>query len=495
MTRTERPQPVRLGPRPADHGGVSEQHDVADLTLAPWQWRVAPYVSPVDWRSGGPAPALPGRAHGPRGLRLAGPNLIGSALMLVANMASGILTARLLGPHGRGLVSSTTTLMLVFSTLGLLGLRDATIFMQARHRRPDPEILGTSLRLALLLSLPVTVLTAAAGYGIFHDQGHHAQLVAVFAAVFCPVVMMQMVTTALVTGRQHYRLLAVLLAGPSVVYTCAVVGLRIADAVTVGHVVAAFGGAYIPFLALSAGWLCRESGLTRLSAPLAGELMRYGIRSQGGSMSSVTTIGMDVTIMPLFVTATAIGWYSVSTSVASTISGLFAALGSVVLSAAAARGSLDIVVRATRSVLAAATLAAIGLAATAWFLIRLIYGAAYDESYVLMLLLLPGIVAWAANYSVIAGLQSIGRPGRASIAQAYGAAVTVVGLFVLLPTIGAAGASITSTVAYVTALLASAHQLRVAGGVRLWAGVFDGRAFVSDVQGMLASMRRGAQRR
>lgn len=467
---------------------MSEQREVAGLALAPW--RVAPYVSPVDWSTAGAAPpSLPTRAAGPRGLRLAGPNLVGSAVMLVASLGSGVLTARLLGPHGRGLLSSSTTLLMLFSTLGLLGLRDATIFVQARNRHPAGEILGASVRLALVLSLPVTAVAGLVGYGIFHDQGHHAQLVALLAAAFCPVLMLQNVTTAMMAGRQHYRALAVQLTGPAVAYTAAVVALRLADAVSTGHVVAAFGAAYVPFVLFSLVALAREGGFAGLRPRLAGELMRYGIRSQGGAMSSVATTGLDMTIMPLFVAAAAIGRYSVAVSVASMISVLFGTLGSVVLSAAAARDSLDIVVRATRSVLAAATVAAVGLAATAWFLIRLVYGSAYSEAYVLMLLLLPGIVAWATNYSVTAGLQSIGRPGRASIAQAYGAAVTVIGLLVLLPTIGAVGASITSTVAYVVALLSSGRQLRLASGVRLWAGVFDGRALASDVRRLLDGLR------
>lgn len=475
---------------------MSEQPDAGDRAPAPRRrWRVAPYVSPVDWRTGeSPAPAPPERPTGPRGLRLAGPNLAGSAVMLVASLGSGILTARLLGPQGRGLVSSTTTLLIVFSMLGLLGLRDATIFAQARNRSPASEILGTSVRLALLLSMPVTALAALAGWGIFHDQGHHAQLVVLLATAFCPVIMVQAVTIAMVAGRQHYRLLAVLLAGPAVVYTTSVIALRFADAVSTGHVVAAFGGSYVPFLVIGVAFLSRESGFSRFGTRLAGDLMRYGLRAQGGAMSSVATTGLDITIMPLFVAAAVIGRYSVAVSVASMISVLFGALGSVVLSAAAARDSLDIVIRATRSVLTAATVAALGLAATAWFLIRLVYGSAYNESYLLMLLLLPGIVAWAANYSVIAGLQSIGAPGRASVAQAYGVTVTLVGLAVLLPTIGAAGASITSTAAYITAFVSSGRQLRLASGVRVWAGVFDGRALASDVHRMLAGLRRGAQR-
>ncbi|MGH3745034.1 MAG: lipopolysaccharide biosynthesis protein [Mycobacteriales bacterium] len=459
--------------------------------------RVAPYVSPVGARPEGPVTTLEPDpvVEGPRGIRLAGPNLVGSAVMLVASLGSGILTARLLGPQGRGLVSSATTLLLVVSTLGLLGLRDATIFVQARHRHPAGDILGTAVPLAVLLSVPVTAVAAGVGYGIFHGQGHHAQMVALLAAAFCPVIMVQQVATAMVAGRQHYRLLAVLLAGPAVAYTTTVVALRLAGVVSTGHVVAAFGCAYVPFLLLSLVALVRGGGVDRLRRPLAGELLRYGLRSQGGAMSSVATTGLDLTIMPLFVAVAAIGRYSVAVSVASMISVLFGALGSVVLSAAAARDSLDIVVRATRSVLAAASVAALGLAATAWFLIRLVYGSAYDESYVLMLLLLPGIVAWSANYSVIAGLQSIGRPGRASVAQAYGVAVTIVGLAVLLPTIGAAGASITSTLAYITALVFSARQLRLASGVHLWAGVFDRRALVSDVQRMIVSVRAERERR
>lgn len=431
---------------------------------------------------------------GPRGLQLAGPNAVGSVVLLIANLVSGVLTARLLEPQGRGLVTASLTLLGVAGTLGLLGLRDATIYTQARRRHPASTLLGTSLTMSAAFSVPAVALAALAALAIFHRQGQQAQEVALVAVAFIPVFMLQQVTSALVAGRQHYRLLAVLLAGQSVLYTLTIIVLHGAHAVSPVHVVLAFGITTVPPLLLALGFLARAEGVGRPERPLAGELIRYGLRAQLGTLGDTATVRLDITILPAFVVASSVGQYAVAISVASLISVLFGTLGPVVLSAAAARDSLDLVVRATRSVLAGATVVAIGLAATSWFLIQLVYGDAYRPAYVLMLLLLPGIVAWSANYSVLAGLQSIGRPGQASRAQLYGLLVTVVGLAVLLPLLGAAGAALTSSVAYVTVLVAAGRQLRRASGLELWAGVFDRRALADDIGRMLAALRRRPSR-
>lgn len=432
--------------------------------------------------------------RGPRGLQLALPNIVGSVVLLIANLVSGVLTARLLEPQGRGLVTASVTLMGVAGTLGLLGLRDATLYTQARERHSNRVLLGTSLAMGAAFSLPVTGLAALAALVIFHRQGQHAQDVALVAAAFIPIFMLQSVTGALVAGRQQFRLLAVLLSGQSVLYTLTIVVLHAEKLVSPLHVVLAYGVTSAPPLLLALGYLTWKGGVGRPERPLAGELVRYGLRAEIGTLGDTATARLDITILPAFVVASAVGQYAVAISVASLIAVLFGTLGTVVLAAAAARDSLDVVIRATRSVLAAATVVAIGLAASAWLLIRTVYGQAYGPAYLLMLLLLPGIVAWSANYSVLAGLQSIGRPGLASRAQAYGLIVTLAGLSVLLPLIGAAGAALTSSVAYITVLVAAGRQLHRASGIHLWAGVFDPRALTDDIGRALTAIRRRPQR-
>jgi antigen flippase len=427
---------------------------------------------------------------GPRGIRLAIPNAVGSVVILGSNLASGVLTARLLEPRGRGLVTSTTVLMLVFATLGLIGIRDAVAYTQARRRHRDDELLGTALLLTMTLAFPVTALAVAVSFLIYHHAGASAEHVAVLASLFCPVAMLQAVLCNLVAGRQRYVLLSVLLAISPVLYTVNIVFLHADRDLTPARAVLAFGLSSLPTVVLALWQLSQQSGLGRANRALTGELLRYGVRAQLGTLGDVVSARLDLTIMPAFVAAAAVGHYAVAVSVASLIALLFSNLGPVVLSTAARRDSLDIVVTATRAVIAASLLVAAGLAATAWFLITVVYGHAYQNSYVLMLVLLPGIVAWSANYCVMAGLQSIGQPGLASRAQLNGLVVTVIGLAVLLPTVGAVGAAITSSAAYVTVLVSAVRRLEGTSDVRVWQGLRDLPALRGDLVSASSGLRR-----
>jgi O-antigen/teichoic acid export membrane protein len=107
------------------------------------------------------------------------------------------------------------------------------------------------------------------------------------------------------------------------------------------------------------------------------------------------------------------------------------------------------------AVLSSAGLAAVILApavVSAYWVIPLVFGPAYQGAVPLLWILAPGGVFIASSQVVSDLLRGRGRLKLVAVAQGLAAVFTVVLLIVLLPSMGVAAAAIASTVAYGVAL-------------------------------------------
>jgi FkbM family methyltransferase len=109
------------------------------------------------------------------------------------------------------------------------------------------------------------------------------------------------------------------------------------------------------------------------------------------------------------------------------------------------------------------------------FLIRLVFGAAFDGSIVAFRILLPGTVMLGLNQVLYNGASALGRPGLPSCAEGISVAITAIGLYLLVPRYGYIGAAVVSSISYMMSfavMLILAHRLL---GVSLRVLVVGGR--------------------
>ena len=99
------------------------------------------------------------------------------------------------------------------------------------------------------------------------------------------------------------------------------------------------------------------------------------------------------------------------------------------------------------------------LAAVAYWLVPLVFGAGYRGAVPLLWILSPGAVFLACGQVTGDLLRGRNRPIFVAWAQGLAAVFTIVLLFALLPVVGVAGAAIASTVAYGVALAAMLRYL------------------------------------
>jgi antigen flippase len=421
--------------------------------------------------------------------------MLGSLGVLSLNLLTGLLTARLLGPVGKGEFVSITVWVGMVSLVAQVGLTDAVTFLQARYADDGPAILGTAAALVATLScvgIAVVVLLVPLA---FRAQSTHTQTLARLMMLSVLTVMGLEVSLGLVAGHHHFRVLALCEFGQPFLFASALLILLSQTSITLSRAAGAYAGSYGIVFVATLTYLLARHGIGRPSRQFARRLLSYGLRLQGSTLGALGNARLDILVMPALLVPQAIGQYSIAVSAASMVVLLlllFGGLYRVVVPVASRQGGaagMALVERTVRLVLASASASALAMAVFCPWLIRVVYGDKFAGSVTPLRLLLPGVVVWCGSYILVGGLQAADRPTRASQAQLLGLAATVIGLALTLPTLGIKGAAITSTVSCTVVFLSALFFL---GRLPFFSirRVLSARQLSGDLSWVLGQLRR-----
>jgi O-antigen/teichoic acid export membrane protein len=217
------------------------------------------------------------------------------------------------------------------------------------------------------------------------------------------------------------------------------------------------------------GWAyrcCRLAGLApgRRDARLIRPLAAYGVAQIVALAPATLNAQLDQLILSQTVAPADLGRYAIAVSLTSLPIPLAAAIGNVAFPRLAARRA---VTASTRRLQLLAVLGSLGLAAgmlvplalVAYWLVPLVFGAAYRGVVPLLWVLAPGAVFLACGQVVGDLLRGRNRPDVVAWAQGLAAVFTVILLVALLPTLGVSAAAIASTLAYGVALAVMLRSL------------------------------------
>jgi O-antigen/teichoic acid export membrane protein len=379
-----------------------------------------------------------------------------SGLALMANLVTGIIVARALGPDGRGVIVALVTVSQLAGFLFSLGVAQSLSYFIARRPEDGPSLLTTWV----LMLLPSTALAIGVGElllpTIFVSDDQAIALGRWFLLTIVLVVGLELNYGLLLGTEDFFVYNGLRLAQPLLTAVC-FVALWTTNALTVESALIAATVASALVLVFGLGRAGRRIGVGSPAPRMGLASLWYGIRGQGATVAANVTARLDVAMLPAFVSSSSVGIYSVATSVSLIVYQLSNTFAGLVLPAAARdpeRRSIKVVGSLWASLLLAGLLALV-LVLFARPLLALVYGDAFAESAESLLLLLPGAVLFAGAAILSAGLYAAGRPFTATLAQLLGTVVTVVGLFAFLGTGGITAAALVSSVAYATVFVAT----------------------------------------
>ena len=394
-----------------------------------------------------------------KGTALAGSyaiTLAGSAGMILLTLFTGVVSARLLSPDGRGAVGAIAAWVMVVSVLSSFGIREGMSWIEAKSSDLGASVLTVSLVAIFTTSaLGVAVAELLIPWGFAAQSDDVVRYAQIFILWVFPYSACYSFTT-LFGARQRFAFVTAMRVGQPFIYAVALAVLWVVESATVVAVLIAQVVSFVVPAILAFISLYRQSGLARFDSQIMKTGATYGIKAFGSTLGFLANSRLDLMILPALVVSSEIGLYVVAVSAGSMIVGLFGSLRVVVFPAAARLGGAEAVAvtqRAIRVVFIAALVTALVLGLLAEFLVTLLYGDEFSGAVTPLRLLLPGVTCWAAAQITTSGLKGIDRPAGASIAQFSGVAVTIIGLIFLLGPFGIRGAAFTSSISYFTVLV------------------------------------------
>lgn len=371
--------------------------------------------------------------------------VIGNAGLLVAVVP----IARELGPTGRGTVAFITVTAIIAATVARLGVTEATTVFCARRPALRPALLSN-----LLLSVTVAAVVAAAvvcgsleavpalrppGIG---DAELAVLAGAMLASGFADAGYMFAI------GCSRFRLHAAVTVTAAWLYAATMWLVALSDGLTVVRATLI----WVASQAVKAGVLLtasvRAEGLGRLDPRLLRESVAFGLRAWIGTLSTAFNDRVDQILVALLASEAVLGVYATAVNAFDIL---------IYLSGAAATAMVPLVARAdparrAERVLAAfrsvALITVIGIALAAAIgpeLIRFVFGHKFDDSTVPFLWLLPSALGFAALAIFSSALVASSAPGRSSFGPAVSLVLGLILDVVLIPPLGASGASIAAS--------------------------------------------------
>ncbi|HMR32548.1 MAG TPA: oligosaccharide flippase family protein [Geminicoccaceae bacterium] len=384
------------------------------------------------------------------------------ATQLVVNlvyMVTGVVTARLLGPDGRGVLAAITLWPQLLAAVALAGLPFAVTYHLRNAAEPDRgSVLGAGLLLAaasallcLGLGIPAIAWTMSGAYPA--ETVRFAQL---FALMMLPSLLSML-------GKQSFGALGHIQAFNFASWAEPSLNLLLLVAVVLTmtltpELAAACLLVEAVLMAAWIGWrlagICRPR--LRLRDRWLGEVGSYAIRASGTGVLANLALYLDRLVLVALVAPVDFGLYVVAFNLSRLVMVIHTALGAVVLPSMTGVGvetAKAIHDRAFRLVALAVAMAVPAAAVLGSPVLTLLYGDDFAAAY-LVLVILVGEAALTCLCQVTAQLfLAVGRPGFASSAQAVSFVTAAIGMVVLVPMAGVVGAAVAVVLGAVVRLL------------------------------------------
>jgi len=396
-----------------------------------------------------------------------------NALMLCSGVVTSLLSARALGPTGRGDLMVVLMWPAIFSLVAQIGLPQAYRFWIAKR----PEYSSALFSNAVIFTLVMGLLTLGlAELVIPHLIGVRSPEVLRLARIYLlviPVHLLTDLTRGLLEGARRFTWVGALRLILFGVQLASYVMLFLLGQLTVAS------ASYTMLVSLTASLIVSlvavwselrpkwQPGFSELATTL-----RYGVRDYPGILTEFVNWRLDLMMLVGMASSGAVGLYVVALRLADITSTLAGSVGDALLpEVAASKNAAEatrVVTRSLRLTLCAHFLILIPLWIAAPYVLHFGYGQGFVEVTNVLRMLMFASVMWSGGAIVISGLNGLGYPGSSAIARISAALVMVIALVILLPRRGIQGAALSSIAGYSVMFLMSLFWLLRRGQMTLW---------------------------
>ncbi len=398
-------------------------------------------------------------------------NLI-QLVQVAALVGITILVTRVTGAHGRGIYTLASSVAILAATITALGISWAGIYYIGKRLFPLADVASTLLTVSMAAAA-VAMAGVAAAYVLFQHTYFHEVSPTQALLMMALTVFFQLATTtaSIVLGMNrplHYAAITmiqvvvalviqvILAVAGSLTATSALVALVVGAATSAGYGLM-LAGREAP-LRLGVDWKILRS------------FFNFGIRGYAANLMMLLSYRLDALIVNGLRGVTSLGYYSVATAMAETLT--YGAVGFALVlfpqvSSVERKEADRIAPVVCRNAVFMTLVGAVVMFVVSRQLILFVFGSGMTTALQPLWLLLPGIVSLAAARVISSYLSGIGKPIYTTYIAAGAVFLTVVLDLLLIPPYGINGAAAASSIVYTCTAVASVWIFKLESGAGL----------------------------
>jgi O-antigen/teichoic acid export membrane protein len=387
------------------------------------------------------------------------------------NIATGVLTARFLGPHDRGLYSLLLMIPHTLEVLLKLGIAPANIYMICREKVKSSSIVSNSVLFAFGLgAIALLVLPFRDILGekmLANVSGWYLSV----AVALVPFYILTTYLTSILYALNHFQ--------AATRRTLVSAGFRLAGTFLV--LVVLHKGLFEAFLVsvvvgvLTAVWLlatvsARTSVSLRPNIEVASTTLRFGLKSHAQTLLTALHLRLDHFLIALFLGPSEVAFYAIASHIAELIGSIHRPVSIVLYPRFASTSDArihDTTITVCRHVLFLEAIAAAAILLGSKLVIGVLYGPDYLPAVQPLFILIPGVLMLSIFNLLTRNFMSRDKQQITIAAGTAGLAVNILLNIILVPMLGISGAALASTISYSLATVLLLVAFRRHSGIPL----------------------------
>jgi len=384
--------------------------------------------------------------------------LSGQGAMMAIGLVNGIITARWLGPTGRGQFQLLSLLPIMLSNFVKLGIPQASVFYMRRRGASASDVASNSIWIATVMGIGAIVVAWFGREWLltkFLKQTPPELLLP--SLVLIPFMLLQFYLLGVAQAEERFREYNIRQVVPNLLslfglsITLILMHMGLVGAVLVQVAIQVFMTIWMVWR------VHREAPLhLRWDGELARGMLSFGGKSYVQTLAATLHLRIDQYICAYFLAPADVGLYAIAVNFASLLLKIPEATGTVMFPRLAGSKDREAHVATTRVCRYTLFILAVGIGAFAVVgpvLIPFLYGRKFNGAVRPLLILLPGVLMMALYQLLTRNFTSRNKQ-QINIFAACVALSLNVGLnLILIPRYGISGAALANGISYATAAL------------------------------------------
>ena len=383
--------------------------------------------------------------------------LISKIFILIIHISTGVITARFLGPEGRGIQASIIIWPQFISKMMTLGLPSSLTYNLKRYPKERSALFGAVVLLGTILGCIAAVIGMLFVPNWLAQYSPEVIRVAQLFMLFSPVILLGFIFTSALEAEDKFTVanqLRYLLPLSTVVSLIILASLNKLTPFNAG-LSYLLPNVPLAIWTLAYLWQRFRPNWRRFNQVFP-KLINYGMRSYGVDLLGVISAYLGQALVVGLLTAETMGMYTVAFSISRMLDIMQGAIVVVLLPKTAARPTEEVVAITTQAARISLFIAFVGAIVgivLAPIALNLLYGSEFVGATLVLRILLIEIILHSTTYILAQAFMALDKPGIVTILQCVGLGLSWPLMLILIPIYGMEGAGLALLVASIVRLV------------------------------------------